>query len=78
MAQAEEDKGDLERINGTQERITLSLGHGNVGEGRGQIIVIKDWGINCKSGGDPFVALEGTGKERRPLRCSCVPEMSVD
>lgn len=42
------------------------------------MIVIEDWGINCKAGGDPFAALEGTGKERRPLKCSWVPEMSVD
>lgn len=33
----------------------------------------------AKGGGDPYVAMEGTGKGGRPLRGSCVPEeMSVD
>lgn len=79
VAQAEEeDQGNLETINGTQESTTLSLGQESVGEGRGQIIVTKDWGINCKAGGDSFMVMEEAGKEGRALRCSCVPDMSVD
>lgn len=34
---------------------------------------------SAKGGGDPFMVMEGTGKEGRPLRCNCVPEeVSVD
>lgn len=34
--------------------------------------------LNCKGGSNRFLAMEGVCKEGKPLRDSCVPEMSVD
>lgn len=80
MALADEEcKGNMERRKGTQDpgKDEVVSGHGSMGEDK--FIVIRDWSmLNCKGGGDRFMAMEGAGKEGGPFRYSCVPEISVD
>lgn len=80
MALAEEGYKNVERIKGTQDPEEDGVASEAQKHGRGRIVVIRDWSVpNCKDGGDPFMVLEGAGKEGRPFRCSCVPEeMSLD